>query len=171
MEQQFLENLYNGTINTFLQGFSDTEKQELLSSYKQYIIDNYTNVLEPDDDVNKVTQLFIDIENKKWLKKTQEEKKIIVVRDQSLDHLQYLSQTAFKYAQVRLGKELTGNSFIPEITEEQAKKYLKEMEECIEKIQPHNLKIARTYLSEGSIDFLYAANLTNNMSLRVGRMK
>ena len=45
MEQQFLENLYKGTVNIFLQGFSETEKQELLSSYKQYIIDNYSNLL------------------------------------------------------------------------------------------------------------------------------
>lgn len=171
MEQQFLENLYNGTLSTFLIGFSEEEKTSILSSYKQYIIDSYSNVLEPGDDVSKVTQIFIDLENKKWKNKTKEEKQIIVIRDQYLDHLQYLSNTAFKYAETRLGIELTGKEYVPVISQEQAEKYLQEMENCIEKIQPHNLKIARNYISEGTTDFMYAANLTNNMSLRTSRLK
>ena len=52
---------------------------------------------------------------------------ILVVRDQFLDHLQYLSNTAFKYAQARLGEELTGETFASKITEEQEQNYLKEM--------------------------------------------
>ena len=44
------------------------------------------------------------------------------------------------------------------------------MEQYYENVKPFNKIIAQTYLSEGSVDYIYAAGLTDNKSLRVGRM-
>ena len=40
-----------------------------------------------------------------------------------------------------------------------------------EQVREFNKQIANYYVSEGSIDFQYASGITENMSLRIGRMK
>lgn len=171
MDNQFFSMIYNGTIKTLISDFSEKEIPEVLQSYQLYIIENYSNVLEPTDNVEKVAKLFIEIENKKWKNKTKEEKQILIMKDPALENLRYLSGIAQKYAQNRLGNELSSGTFIAELSEEQAQNYIKNLEEYTSQVKPYNSLIAQTYLSEGIIDFLYASKLSDNMSLRVGRLK
>ena len=49
--------------------------------------------------------------------------------------------------------------------------YIEEMQNLFEHVEPFNINIARNYLSEGILDFQFAMNLSEDMSLRTGRMK
>ena len=52
-----------------------------------------------------------------------------------------------------------------------ANEKIKLMDELLNKVLKFNKKIATYYYSEGTLDFSYAAGLTDLMSLRVGRSK
>lgn len=170
MEAQFLEELYNKTINTLLIGFDQEEYPEIMSSYKKYLINNYKNVLEPEDDIQKVIDLFIEIENKKWSTKSKKEKQIFIIHDESLENLKRLSELAEKYAKKRLGNEIDKSIFEVELTEVQVKDYIKKLEEYSNSVKVFNKEIALSYLSEGTLDFLYAAKLSDVKSLRINRI-
>ena len=52
-----------------------------------------------------------------------------------------------------------------------AEKYINRINELLPLVQEYNKQLASWYVSEGSMDLLYACGKTDNTSLRIGRYK
>ena len=171
MNEQLINSIYNNMISVVLEGINEELKQQLSVSYKQYLFDNYADTLDPDDDINQVIDIYTKMERKKWQDKTPEEKMRIIMRDEQLEKLREISNIGYKHAQRKLGYIISGQEYTPDLTREQIISYIKEMQKLASSVQPYNIREAQMYLGEGSMDFNYSGNLTENMSLRIGRMK
>ncbi len=170
MNEVLINSIYNNCIKDFLIGI-DTNQDELSIAYKKYLLEVYGDTLEANDDINVVITIYTNIERKKWKNKTLNEKLSIVINDDSLNKLRELSGIAQKHAERKLGFMLSGTNYTPSISEEDVKKYIQDMKEYHSKVLPQNINVANIYLSEGILDFEYAINLTENLSLRVSHLK
>ena len=170
MNERLINGIYNNSINSVLKDIEETEKEILMASYKRYLVDSYADTLDEDDNIEQVIALYSVMEIKKWNKKSPDEKKSLLIQDENYKKLYELSNIGYKHANRKILLLQTHQEYIPSINEEQARKYIQEMEELYEGVKDYNKKMAGIYLSEGTMDFLYATQLTDNMSLRIGRM-
>ena len=132
---------------------------------------NYLNDKYKDEFYSSIsTEKIIDLEMSLWKDKNSDYRLSYLIKDEFFTKLSYLSQVGLKYAMKRLSAEKLNALYEPEITEEYAQNNIHLMEQYYENVKPFNKIIAQTYLSEGSVDYIYAAGLTDNKSLRVGRM-
>lgn len=171
MDKKLIDGIYKNTIACLLDGVNLENQQELIIAYKTYLFDMYASTLEPQDDINQVINIYSMMENKKWKNKTLEQKLSQIIRDKNLEKLREISNVGYKHAQRKLGCILSNIEYIPQITEEDIKKYIMEMQKLRKDVQKYNDLLADMYLSEGTLDFEYAMNLTENLSMRIGRMK
>lgn len=171
MNEQLITGIYNNCINKVLEGVNEAVHEKLSIAYKKYLVDEYADTLDPDDDVNMIINIYTKMELKKWEGKTLQNKLSTMINDYNLEQLGKISEIGFKHAQRKLGAILLGEEYQPDLTEEQVNNYISQMKELYEKVEPYNLNIANTYLSEGVLDFNYAINKTDDVSLRINRMR
>ncbi len=170
MNELLINGIYNNCLETFLTGI-DSNREELSVAYKKYLVEMYAETIDETDDINQTIAIFSSIEKKRWSSKSVNEKISMVVNDDALNRLREISSIAQKHAERKLGHLLHGSNYIPTLSEEEKDRYVKEMVELSSKVLPQNQNIATMLLSEGSIDFDYATNLTDDMSLRVSHLK
>lgn len=171
MNEILINGIYNNMIKIVLEGINENDIKSLMISYKNYLYENYADTLADSDDVKQIITIYSNIEAKKWQKKSEREKKSILLKDESFLKLQEISNIAYKHASKKIGCILSGIEYIPSITEEQIIAYTNEMTRLFELVKDFNKSTARMYLSEGIIDFEYSLNKTENMSLRTARLK
>lgn len=158
--------IYENSKEILLKGFDDSkEQEEILYFYKEYLDKLYSSNVKNIDEYEKLKDRFLKLEISKWSSIPKGVKQGLLIRDEFLNRLGYLSDLGLKYAI----SKLKGESI--DLTEEQAKKYISDMKLLVDKVRDFNSDLAKTYLSEGILDFMYASGLTNNKSLRVGRMR
>lgn len=157
--------IYNETIVDVLNGFNEFEHEEVRNAYKTYLINNYDSI-KSSKNLEKLKAFYLKLEKARWNSKTKEDKQRLLIEDDYLNRLGYLSDVALQYAKLRLNDEQDKI----DINVEQVRKFIEEMSVCANMVKDFNKSIATIYLSEGSMDFNYAVGLTDNTSLRVGRM-
>ena len=167
----YLEQILNNTKDLILKDIDLTEKEEILNGYKKYLIIHYAETFEEIEEKDAAVKVFSDVEIKNWINSSKEEKERLLIEDKSLDNLRYLSSVAQKYAISRLTKEMNQEEYIPEISEEKANELIIQMESESKLVRPFNQNIASTLLSEGTVDAMYSAKLTDNMSFRTSHLK
>lgn len=171
MNERLINVIYNNVIKTVIEGIQENDINSIMVSYKTYLFENYADTLDDSDDVNQIITIYSNIERKKWQKKSEVEKKSILLKDENLTKLQEISNIAYKHASRKIGCIISGIEYIPSISEEQIITYIEEMEKLFELVKDFNKSTAKMYLSEGIIDFEYSLNKTENMSFRTSRLK
>jgi len=175
-KEKLILEIYNRTINDILIGIAEKYKEELCLSYIEYLKKNYLN-FDFDLDNNhpdELVSLFVELEKSKWQDITVEEKLSELLSDPAFDNIKYISNTGYKYAKSLLDKKFEASSveFLqPEIDQEKAQESIEMLNKYYEHVREFNRQIANYYVSEGSIDFQYASGITENMSMRIGRIK
>lgn len=174
-EKLILE-IYNKTINDILIGIEEIYKEELCLAYIDYLKKNYLNFdLNLDNKKpEELVKLFIDLEKSKWQDMNREAKLSELLKDPAFENIKYISNTGYKYAKSMLDKKFeTGVDVVlqPVIDEQRAQESIDMLNRYFEQVRDFNKNIANYYISEGSIDFQYASGITENMSLRIGRIK
>lgn len=119
----------------------------------------------------KLKQIVIESEIEKWNSKSVVERQALLVKDEYMEKLVYLSNIGLKNATIRLGNEIKNTNFPVSISKEEADKNIGLMKEYAQMVKPYNKAEAAMILSEGELDYMYAVGLTNYTSLRIGRMR
>ena len=171
MNELLINGIYKNMIKTIIEGINDSDVKSIMVAYKNYLYENYADTLDNSDDIKQIIVIYSNIERKKWQKKSEREKKSILLKDENLIKLQEISDIAYKHASRKIGCIISGMEYIPSISEEQIISYTNEMKRLFELVKDFNKTTARMYLSEGIIDFEYSLNKTENMSLRTARLK
>lgn len=170
--ENFINSLYLNNIEIVLKDFTNEEYEDIKKAYYSYLTDSYSDIIKKSNkSIDEMIRIFSEVERKDWEKESKESKQRILLKDQAFENLGYLSDNALKHAMERLKCEIKNIDYNPKITKEQAYNYIKMMEEEASKVKAYNFNIAKTYLSEGTVDYLYASGISDNYSLRVGRMK
>lgn len=174
-EKLILE-VYNKTINNILNSVSEKYKNELSLAYMDYLKRIYLSFdfeLE-NNQSEELIKTLVNFEISKW--KDVSESSILseLLNDQAFENIKYISNTGYKYAMLMLDKKSFNNDntlLQPVIEKEKALESIELLNSYYEQVRDFNKTIANYYVSEGSIDFQYASGITENMSLRIGRLK
>lgn len=152
--------IYENTVDMFLKGFSNTELEAIRKMYISYLLRTYSR-LELDD---RTVRYYSNLEIIKWKDFNIEGKMSIISEDKNLDELVKLSMEGLHFAdQFRRNGVLLDKKI--------ANEKIELMDELLNKVLDFNKTLAAYYYSEGTLDFFYAAGLTDFMSLRTGRSK
>ena len=152
--------IYENTVDMFLKGFSNTELETIKKMYISYLLRTYSR-LELDD---MTVRYYSNLEIIKWKDFNIEGKMSIISEDKNLDELVKLSMEGLHFAdQFRRDGVLLDKKI--------ANEKIELMHELLNKVLDFNKTLATYYYSEGTLDFSYAAGITDFMSLRTGRSK
>ena len=152
--------IYENTIDMFLKNFPDTEFETIRKMYLSYLIRTYSR-LDLDD---RLVEYYSDLEVIKWKDFNVDGKMSIISEDKNFDELIKLSMEGLQFADQFRKKNIMLDKKI-------ANEKIELMSELLNKVLDFNKKLATYYYSEGTLDFSYAAGLTDLMSLRTGRSK
>ncbi len=172
MNEQLINEIYNNVIKLIIRDITnEEEKNTMMVSYKEYLYDNYADTLDEGDNLEEVIALYSTIEIKKWVKKDIKEKQSLLLKDENFKRIQELSNIAYKHATRKIGCLISGQEYYTSLTESQITEYINEMNSLFEMVKECNKPTAKLYVSEGIQDLLYSGQLSNDMSLRVARLK
>lgn len=155
-----IKSIYDATIDVIIKDFEQDERDEVISAYRDYLVDMYSDFKKSDG----TRKFLIMVETNRWSKMNKIDKQRFLLRDAALDTIESISSLAFESAKARLDGEHVN------LTKEQADDYIKKMKESFAKIRPFNSNVAQMSLSESSVDFAYACNLTDDMSFRISHI-
>lgn len=171
MKEKIIEEILSNAKDTFLEGIDPEIHEKMLIAYKHYLLEEYGGIIDSKDDKEQLVRICTKLEKQKWPGQSMSQKMARIIKDENLDKIREISGIAYKKAQRKIGFLLSGDEYIPDISAEQVNEYIKQLEELLDKVKPFNIYVAQTAVSEGILDFQYAANLTEDKSLRVGRIK
>ena len=154
-----VEKIYDKTKSIIERKFYSYERDEILKAYKDYLYSRYGKFNNIDNGLDKLCQIeikFFENKDKDYIKS-------LLIKDYNYEALYNLSKQAEMYALYRLRE----NSLIDADT---YNGIIKSMNEVFDKVKPYNKTAAKMIYSEAIVDLEFAAGLTENTSLRVGRM-
>ena len=154
-----VEKIYDNTKSIIEKKFFAYERDEILKSYKDYLYSRYGKFNNIEKGLDKLCQLeikFFENKDKNYIKS-------LIIKDYNYEELCNLSKQAKMYALSRINDNLLidANSY---------NDIIKSMNKIFDKIKPYNKNAAKMVYSEAIVDLEFAAGLTDNTSLRVGRM-
>lgn len=173
MKERIIIGLKEKMLPIILKECNEAEKLELEASYNQYLEVVYSdlNTYEGQITEDELKQIVIESEIEKWNSKSVVERQALLVKDEFMEKLVYLSNIGLKNATIRLGNEIKNTNFPVSISKEEADKNISLMKEYAQMVKPYNKAEASMILSEGKLDYMYAVGLTSYTSLRIGRMR
>ena len=145
MKKEFLMYIYEQTISIVLKDIPKESQLNIAKAYQEYLIRTYKHVNVTEESISKLKETFLKMELSCWENKTLNQKMSMLLVDEYFDKLFYLS----------------------DLTKEQVNAYLIKMEEYFNKVASYNRKIAKDYLSEASLDFMYAIGESDDKSFRI----
>ena len=155
--------IYNKTINIVIEGFEEDLQQSVCKEYMKFLNEKYHR-LENQINYNKALDDLCEIEELEWSEMPIGVKKNLLFKDKDLDDIKKLSSIAYKYAKGRLLNNTT-------IETEQANNMISELNKLRKQVADYNISLADWYISESTMDLKYSSCQTDNMSLRIGRLK
>lgn len=160
MNDDKIKKIYQKLINLILDGFSADERNIACQEYYNILINRYSSI---DIDENKFIKI-IEIEYNEWKDLGLGARKHILLKDNVLKEIVNLTGQGYKWAEERVNN----NSLV---SVEIAEKYINRINQLLPLVQEYNKELANWYVSEGTMDLLYACGKTDNTSLRIGRYK
>lgn len=160
MQNENIKRIFENTINDFLIGFNADDKDKIKNLYFSYLTRKYSKI-----NLNDISiKYYSDLEKIKWKDLSLEGKLSVISEDKNLDEIIKLSMEGLKAAD---DFRMNGNKFDKKTANEK----IQRMNDLFDKVLEFNKGLARYYCSEGSLDFSYAAGMSDLMSLRTGRSK
>lgn len=169
-----INEIYNEVINVILNGVNKKYNEEISVAYKNYLLKTYLNFEMMGKAKDDLLPIFINLEISKWKKATQNVKLSEFLIDEVLNNIRNISNNGYKYALSQLNQRSFGQkqiNLLPVLDEDTAEKNILTLQNLLPKVREFNQDLASNLVSEGIVDFMYASGKTDNMSLRVGRMR
>lgn len=158
-----IQKLYSNLINVITVGFEEKDKKFVENEYMRILKNRYSELDISIDDYDKLYEYLFKIEYKEWNDLSLDVKKHILLKDVALDEIIDITNSAFKFANERLNK----NILIPIA---QADEYISKLEVLYNSVKEYNQQLAEWHISEGIMDLKYSSGQTENMSLRTSHI-
>lgn len=169
MNEKLINDIYDNVKNILLNGIPLEYQNDVLLGYKKNLLEVYSKI-----DVNSNYELakeaLIEIEVSKWKDTTAAIRLSEFVMDKAMDDIRYISNNGFKYAQARINQSENDNVLPATIEINKCEEAKLMLEKLLTQVKGFNEELARYYVSEGILDFEFASGMTNDMSLRIGRI-
>jgi len=163
--QKMINQLFSTTLDQLLSDIPSEFKAEMQSAYSQHLIKRYGEVTLPDaNKTDDYVTTLVNRELREWGSSSPEMKMSAFLKDEFLDKIGAIAEQGFSYASKKLIDQTT-------ISPETAKQNIEMLKQYLPQVRSFNVLLAQSYVSEGILDFQYAAGLTENISLRLGRSK
>ena len=161
MNQQFIKDVFNGTYRELLNDIPEEYQQELLQRYLNYLQEYYQDIPFPNDGYQKF--LEDEIESQKFISLNMPtlSKLSLFLKDEGYQELKELSNLGLEKARERLQENKS-------ITYQEKDEKIAVMENAYHRVRPFNLLSAEQELSEGTLDYEYAATGRAFYSFRFG---
>ncbi len=171
MIEKIINGIMDNSKEAFLEDVDPSIHEKMLIAYKHYLMETYASTIDPKDNPDQIIRIYSKMEIKKWKGQSLTQKLSRIIKDDNLEKLMEVSEIGYKLAQRKMGFLLSETEHNPDISEEEAQAYIGEMKQLAEQVRPFNIYIAQEALSEGILDFQFAANLTEDKSIRTARLK
>ena len=159
-----IKNVYDEMIFTVCMGIAEEDHHLIKEEYQKLLMIRYN---ESDkrlklNDYDKIYKIIYNIEYKRWINLSPMIKKNLLIKDTVLDEVICLSNLGFECARKRLEENVV-------VEVDYANNMINKMNEMCEKVRDENKYTAERYVSEGTVDFLFASGQVDGMSMRMGR--
>lgn len=158
----------NNITEKLIEEFKNTipnseDEQELINAFEIYLYDLKKVIEEFNMEIKDADKVF-ELSAKKIMKLSLENKKQKLIRDESFEKIQRISNKSFEMTQKMIrGKKL-------ELENNELEKMKKELEESLNNVRDFNKEQAQMLVSEGILDLMFVENpKTEITSLRLGR--
>ena len=156
-----INQVYKRTFSIVVDGFDENEK---LIARDEYLKELKNKYLELGPITEKYFERILMLEYNEWKELSLNIRKQMLLKDNALEEIINLTGQGQKWAMERVDSNTLISS---EITE----KYINRINQLLPLVQEYNNQLANWYVSEGTMDLLYACGKTDNTSLRIGRYK
>ena len=170
MLDKLVTGIYNNCINLIISKVT-VDKEIIAREYRNYLYNAYELVAKKGGNLKQLITICSELENSKWQNASEQAILTEVVNDINMRQLMYMSNIAMEYAEKKNACLKNGQNYQPEITAVQAQEYIAQMKTLRAQVLPFNSVKANILLSEGIMDLQYAANITEDTSLRRGRIR
>ena len=164
MMSDVIKKVYDEMIFTVCMGIAEEEHHLIEEEYQKLLMTRYN---ESDkrlklNDYDKIYKIIYNIEYKRWINLSPMIKKNLLIKDTVLDEVVCLSNLGFELARKRIEENA-----VAEVN--YANDMINKMNEMYNSVRDENKFTAEKYISEGTVDFMFASGQTEGMSLRMGR--
>ncbi len=171
MTDESIKKMYANTINVVLDGIDEESINLIKNAYYTYLYDNYRNFDIGNRNIENVIKIFSDLEITKWKDMSIIDRKTVLLSDEVLDDIKFISSLAFKLAEQKVNsRDVNGENMQNTLDEGTANKYIEALNTYLSQVQDFNKQVAEYFVSEGIVDLQFASGITSNMSLRIGRI-
>lgn len=171
MTDETIKKIYANTVKFVLNGI-DEESKELISYYYfSYLYKIYKNFDIKNRNVEKVIQIFSNLEISKWQNMNAIAKKEELIKDNAFESIKAISGIALDYAKQKINtRDINNENMQDTLDRKKADEYINELNAYLQQVKDFNKQIAIYYVSEGIMDLDFASGKTKNTSLRIGRI-
>lgn len=159
MKEKFLKEIFDSVLSVLLDGITYENQKEMKDNYISYLINTYQNININEKNYNKLLPIYLKKELMILQKMSINQKKLLYLKDENMEKLIELSNLGMD---LKLEAKKTGNY----INDDYANECIQKMKNLINLVKPYNGELAQKYLSEGILDYEYAAGLIKFNSFR-----
>lgn len=163
--------LYTNLLPIIIKDFESNDIEIVKQQYYTILKNRYLNIEENLKKANiqfynfeEIYETLYEKEYNEWINLPLSMKKHYLLKDNALIEINNIANQAYKYAQNRLNNNII-------INKELANQYIEKLHELSKLVKDYNKELANWHISEGTMDLMYSSGQTDNMSLRIGRLK
>lgn len=166
--EEMIKEIYVKTIDIVLNNTDGQYKDELIKSYQNYLERGYLNLDTLEQSYEEILPIFLDYEISYWQSMSPEAKLSRLLSDIAYEKILEISNLGYDCAMRKINHNNIEN-FFP-IDRETANKSIEFLTSLITQVKEFNKVPAEDSVSEGILDFQFAAGLSKVKSLRIGRI-
>lgn len=167
---ELINKIFNNTISSVIKDIDEKYIQEITIGYKDYLNRLYSNFDRKGLTEEKLEEVFTKLEKTAWESSNSKIKLSRLLKDEAFSKIKFISNTGYEYAMHMLENKNKSNDALPVITEEVCNKSISMMSELLPNVREFNVESAKMYVSEGTLDYIYASENTEFYSFRIGKM-
>lgn len=160
LDNKLINEVFNNLISIITSGIEEQYIEEVRKNYLKKLNNRYEDKRITEDNYNKYLNNIIEIEKNEWLQISAFQKKQLLIIDDNLNQIIYISNEGFKLAR---DKKTNNNT----ISKEYAFEQIKKLEELLPNVYDFNIGVAKKYISEAILDYNYAVGDTDKRSFRL----
>ena len=164
MMLEVINKVFDKMVVTICSGIDENDCPTIKEEYKNLLHRRYSDsdVMLKINDYDRLFKIIYSIEYKEWVNHSPNIKKGLLIQDEALNQIMDISNTGFNLAL----KKFNDNTLesVKNVNEE-----IEKMNKLYDQVRDENKWNAEKYISEGTVDFLYASGQSEAMSLRMGR--
>ena len=159
---ELAKKIFDETVDNLIDGVDEKYYDDLKNGYFEYLCNRYKKYSIEDADV------FINLMRKSLLRSGSLSRLSTYIQDDELENIRHLSQNGLDKACYYAENILSKGDRTPIVDSNELEESTISLREGLSKVKEFNQDIARNLISEGVLDYNFAAGKTDFMSFRLG---